>query len=164
MTELSDGVHLALVLLHIFGAIIFLGNLIVSAIWMANAKRTRSADVLYFAARTVMRADLFLTLPGILLVLITGIFATLRWGGFGHVPWAELGLALFMLAGILWGAVLLRLQKQMIAIAREAVELKIGLSERFFQVYRKWMMWGGIVTLLPLAVLYLMVFKPQLWG
>jgi hypothetical protein len=42
--------------------------------------------------------------------------------------------------------------------------MKIGLSDRFYGVMRKWTIWGGVATLLPLVTLYLMVFKPRLWG
>ena len=160
----STSVHQTLVLLHVFGAIIFMGNLIVSAMWMANAKKTHDADVLYFASRMVIRADWVFTLPGVLAILIPGLLTVGPWGGFPGASWAELALALFILSGLIWGIVLVRLQKRMLEISREAVQLKTALSDEFYKVEGRWMMWGGIATLLPLGALYLMVFKPQLWG
>jgi uncharacterized membrane protein len=73
-------------------------------------------------------------------------------------------MVLFVLSGVIWGAGLLRLQKQMIQMTAEAVESGGGLDEPILGVLRRWMMWGGIATLLPLAALVLMIFKPRLWG
>lgn len=162
--EFSTPVHQLLVFLHIFGAIIFTGNIIVTAMWMAQAKRTGDAVVVYFAARTVDRADRLFTLPGVLLVLVPGLLVVEPWGGFPGASWAELALALFVLSGVVWGAVLLRLQKRMIRLSRAAAEQKLALDDQFYQAFGRWTMWGGVATLLPLVSLYLMVYKPTLWG
>ncbi|MGH6727570.1 MAG: hypothetical protein ACREB8_13665 [Pseudolabrys sp.] len=34
------------------------------------------------------------------------------------------------------------------------------VPERFWQLNRRWMIWGTIATLLPLANLYFMIAKP----
>jgi uncharacterized membrane protein len=162
--EFAPHVHHTLVLLHIFGAIIFMGNLVVSAMWMNHARRTRDADVLYFASRLVIRADWVFTLPGFLMILVTGILALGPHGGFPNATWAELSLAVFILSGIIWTGVLVRLQRRMLQMSREAVELKLAVADRFYKVAARWMMWGGIATLLPFIALVLMVFKPKLWG
>lgn len=160
----STPVHQTLVLLHVFGAIIFMGNIIVSAMWMTNAKRTGDTAVLYFASRMVVRADNVFTIPGIVLILGPGLLTVGPWGGFPTATWAEMALALFILSGVIWGAVLLPLQKRMLRMTREAVELKVGLSDGFYGALARWSAWGGVATLLPLVALYLMVFKPRLWG
>lgn len=162
--NMSESVHTTMVCLHVLGVVLFLGNLIVSAMWMAQARRTRNAAVLHFAARSVMRADWLFTLPGIVLILSTGLLTVGKWGGFPNAAWAEVALALFVLSGVIWGAGLLRLQKRMIRMTAEAVESGGGLDEPILGVLRRWMMWGGIATLLPLAALVLMIFKPRLWG
>jgi uncharacterized membrane protein len=160
----STPVHQTFVFLHVFGAIIFMGNIIVTAMWMANAGKTRDANVIYYASRMVMRGDAIFTTPGVILIVGGGLLTVGPWGGFPGASWAELALASFILSGIIWGVVLLPLQKRMVRISREAVEMKIGLSDSYYGVLRKWTMWGGIATLLPMMALYLMVFKPQLWG
>jgi uncharacterized membrane protein len=160
----SAPVHQALVFLHIFGAIIFMGNIVVSAMWMTHAKRTRNTDVLHFAATGVMRADWVFTLPGALLILVPGLLAVGPHGGFPGATWAELALALFIVSGIIWTVILIPLQRRMVQMTSEAVSLNIGLTDRFYVVLKRWSMWGGIATLLPLVALYLMVYKPSLWG
>ena len=72
--------------LHIAGAVVFLGNIIVTAAWMLMAERTRSVHVIHFSAKAVIRADLLFTLPGVFLVLMNGSAMVLdRWGGWGRV-------------------------------------------------------------------------------
>jgi uncharacterized membrane protein len=162
--RLSETVHSAMVFLHVLGSILFLGNIIVSAMWMSQAKRTRSAAVLHFAARSVMRADWLFTLPGIVMILVSGLLTVGKGGEDTSLAWAELALALFILSGIIWGAVLQRLQRRMLRMTAEADESGGGLDEPILGVLRRWMMWGGIATLLLVAALVLMVFKPPLWG
>ncbi|MFQ5512670.1 MAG: DUF2269 family protein [Candidatus Krumholzibacteriia bacterium] len=160
----SAPVRGTLVFLHVFGAIILVGNIIVSAMWMAGAKRTGSAEVLYFASQTVVRADRMFTVPGIVLILVPGLLTVGPYGGFPGAAWAELALALFIVSGVIWGAVLVRLQRRMIELSRQAVVQKVALEERYYDVLKRWMMFGGIATLLPVGSLFLMVFKPALWG
>jgi uncharacterized membrane protein len=161
---LTEPVHRTLVFFHIFGAILFMGNIIVTAMWMAQARRTQNAHVLHFASQSVMRADTIFTIPGILLILIPGLLTVGPWGGIPGASWAELGLAFFLLSGLIWLVMLLRLQKRMVRLSGQAVESNAALDESFHRTLGQWMMWGGIATLLPLASLYLMVYKPKLWG
>jgi uncharacterized membrane protein len=160
---LSGSVHRTIVFFHVVGVILFLGNIIVSAMWMAQARRAENTAVLHFAARSVMHADWLFTLPGIVLILVTGLLTMGRWGGFPGTAWVELTLALFILSVVIWGVVLLRLQKRMICVTAEAVESGEVPDELIHNVVRRWMMWGGIATLLPLIALVLMIFKPALW-
>ena len=77
--------------LHIAGAVIFLGNIIVTGAWMLMAERTYISRVIHFSAKAVIRADFLFTLPGVLLVLINGlIMAYARWGGaFRDFDWIK---------------------------------------------------------------------------
>lgn len=153
-----------LVFLHVLGVVLFLGNVIVTAMWMSVAKRTRDANAIEFACKAVIRADWMFTLPGVILILIPGLLIIEPFGGLGGASWIDMSLALFLVSGIIWGAVLVPLQKRMVLLTREARELHIALSDQFYVVHRRWTMWGGIATLLPLIALYLMVVKPRLWG
>jgi uncharacterized membrane protein len=112
----------------------------------------------------IMRADALFTVPGIILILAPGLMTVGPWGGFPGASWAELALALFLLSGLIWGVVLLPLQRRMVRITQEAVQMRVGLSDDFYSVLTKWNVFGGMATLLPLVALYLMVFKPRLWG
>ncbi|MEJ2722669.1 MAG: DUF2269 family protein [bacterium] len=95
MTASTDRV---LLLLHHLGMILLFGNIAVSSLWMSRARRTGERSILYYASRTISRADLLFT------------------------------------------------------------------SDAFYHYERWWSLWNGVVTVLLLASLYLMVFKPHLWG
>ena len=70
------------VFLHIAGAVVFLGNIIVTGVWMLLAERTRSIPVIHFSAKAVIRADFLFTLPGVLLLVMNGlVMVVARWGG-----------------------------------------------------------------------------------
>jgi uncharacterized membrane protein len=156
--------HQAYLLLHILGIILFAGNVIVSATWVAVARKTGDRAVLFCASRAVTRGDWLLSLPGLLLILVPGIMAVEAWGGFGRTSWAEMALAVFVLICVIWIFLLHRYRRRMLHLTREAAELRIGLSNEFGAVAKRWSIWNGIVTILLLYSLYLMVFKPHLWG
>ena len=103
--------------LHIAGAVVFLGNIIVAAAWMLMAERTRSINVMHFSAKAVIRADFLFTLPGVLLILLNGfVMVFARWGGSGaihEVSWISVALALFTASGVIWVGVLLPVQHRM---------------------------------------------------
>ena len=149
---------------HFLGMILLMGNAVVSALWMTQARKSADRGILFCASRSVARADWLFTVPGLLLILVPGIAVVGPWGGFGRASWAELSLSVFVLIAIIWAVFLLRYQRRMLHLTREAAELRIGLSNDFFTIERRWSMWNGIVTLLLLGSLYLMVFKPHLWG
>ena len=148
--------------MHIAGAVVFLGNIVVTAAWMLMAERTRSLSVIHFSAKAVIRADLLFTLPGVLLILLNGLAMVLaRWGGWGtfhEVSWISLALALFTLSGILWVAILIPVQHRM-AVFSDPGDYE-ETPRQFYSALRKWYFWGAIAIALPVCSLYLMVTKP----
>ena len=149
--------------LHIAGAVVFLGNIIVTAAWMLMAERTRSINVMHFSAKAVIRADFLFTLPGVLLILLNGfVMVFARWGGSGaihEVSWISVALALFTASGVIWVGVLLPVQHRMAEFS-DPSEYPDSPPPQFFSALRKWYFWGGIAIALPVLSLYLMVNKP----
>ena len=68
-------------LMHIIGAILFIGNIVIAAAWMTLAMFTRQVKVLHFAAKAVNMADILFTIPGVLLIFINGVFLAPAFGG-----------------------------------------------------------------------------------
>ena len=153
-------------LLHIVGAVLFLGNIIITAGWMTWAGRQKDPAVVSFASAGVNKVDEWFTSPGAILLLLNGLAMTaLQWGGwlgFTQVPWIFAGLVLLIATGAVYGTVLRRSQKEMARISAEAVRAGTPLPERFGQVLRTWNIWGLVATVLPLIALYFMVFQPKL--
>jgi uncharacterized membrane protein len=97
-------------LLHFAGAVLFLGNVAAGALWFTLATLARSTRVLTFAVRVVNLADIALTAPGALLLVVNGAALAPMWGGVRHSPWMLLGTGLFVASGLLWAAVLVPIQ------------------------------------------------------
>lgn len=147
------------VFLHILGAVLFMGNIIVSALWMVAAEQSGDRAALRFAAGALNWADVIFTAPGILLLLVNGfILAYAAWGGLAQ-GWIVLALALFILSGVVWAVFLIPLQTRLIALSSQSD----APPAAFFSALRRWYVWGAVATISPLASLVLMVFKPQLW-
>jgi len=155
---LSREAHL---LLHILGAILLSGNIIVTAAWVLMAERTRDATVLRFAVRAANWADAFFTVPGVFLLVANGDILARQWGGVFQTGWLALSLAVFAVGGIIWMGLLIRYQQRLIVLSEPS--WGEGLSPEFFTTLHQWYLGGTAATLLPLISLGLMVWKPELW-
>jgi uncharacterized membrane protein len=155
---LGRGWHL---FMHILGAVLFIGNITVTAAWMILVVENGQPKLVHFGARAVNQADLLFTVPGVLLIFLNGLALA---PAFGNTPWSvswiATALALLILSGIVWLGFLLRYQHQMVELSASGEQL----SSEFMRVFRNWGIWGGIATVLPIISLLLMVFKPTLWG
>jgi uncharacterized membrane protein len=154
-----DPTYIWLKTLHILGAIIFVGNIIVTAWWKLMADRTHNPVVMHFAQRQVLWTDLIFTAGGGLLLAATG-FATVARGGWSMAhSWVATGVLLFALSGLIWLAVLIPLQ---FAQARLTRGLPPGspIPPRYWKLARLWSVFGTVATLLPLWAVWWMVAKP----
>ncbi len=151
------------VFMHIAGAVVFLGNIIVTGVWMLLAERTRSIPVIHFSAKAVIRANFLFTLPGVLLLVINGVVMVVaRWGGwdaFHQISWVTIALELFIASGVIWVGALLPAQHRMAVFSAPSAYPE-ALPAQFFSAIRRWYFWGVLAILLPVASLYLMVHKP----
>lgn len=134
-------------LLHILGAILLVGNIIITGVRMIMAEQTNNSDVLRFAVRTVNWADVSFTVPVIFLLVTNGDISSEQWGGVFHVSWIVASLGLFAFSGILWVFLLLRYQNSLISLSISLNQAKH--SSEFFAVLHKWYFWGAVATVLP---------------
>jgi uncharacterized membrane protein len=141
--------------LHIFGAVLFLGNIIVTAFWMVFAIRTKQDPLIRFAAVAINWADVFFTAPGVILLFGNGMLLSQEWGNPIKTGWIAFALALFILSGLLWIGFLIPVQDRMARLA----EGREPLGPEFFTNVRKWYFFGIIGTILPLISMALMVLK-----
>jgi uncharacterized membrane protein len=148
-----------LLFVHVFGAVLFLGNIITAAFWKVRADRTNHPEIIHNTAKTVMLADLVFTIPGLLLIVISGHVMMYRAGYLiSPLNWLSLSLLLLALTGIIWLAVLLPLQRRMVRLSAQAVESGI-VPSAYHRVSWYWMIFGTLATLLPVVILYLMIGK-----
>lgn len=147
-------------LMHQLGSIMFLGNIMVSALWMSISRRSGNADAFRLGVRGILLTDAVFTTPGALLLLLNGgILGTDFFTSGG--TWLFISMALFLLTVIIWAAVLLPAQRRLWRVM-ERVPAAGAIPAEVEPLYHRWFRFGGIATLLPLATLVLMVFKPAL--
>lgn len=152
--------YLAFKTAHILGAVLFVGNLVVTAVWKTLADRTRDPRVIAFAQKLVTLTDVVFTGVGAVMVLTTGMLMIVPYGiEFWTVPWIVWGLALFGVSGLVWLFVLVPVQMKQARLARAFAD-GAEIPEEYWRLGRLWMIFGAIATALPLANVFLMVFKP----
>jgi uncharacterized membrane protein len=145
---------------HLFGVILFLGNIIVTAVWKVMADRTGDPRVIAYAQQLVTLTDWIFTAGGAVLLLV-GAYGMAAVAGLNlrGPTWLIWGQALLVVSGLIWIIVLIPTQ---IAQARQARAFASGapIPESYWRHNRRWVVLGVIATLVPLANLYFMVFKP----
>lgn len=147
----------ALKSLHILGACLFLGNIIVSAVWKVLADRTGNYSVVYFATRLVNVTDTVFTALGATLLLVTGHILVESFGGILANAWVLWSYILFGASGAVWLAVLLPIQFKQMRLLRSSATKEI--PAQYHRLARLWSIAGTFATLLPLPAIYLMVSK-----
>jgi uncharacterized membrane protein len=147
-------------LMHQLGAILFMGNIVIAAVWLSLARRSRDAESLRFGLRGVVLTDALFTLPGSLLLLLNGGILGTPYFETG-ARWLFISIALFLLSAILWLAVLIPVQKRLCRLV-DPVPRGGALPAECDGLLARWFRVGGVAVLLPLAALVLMVFKPAL--
>ncbi len=149
-----------LLVLHILAAVVFVGNIITAAFWKAQADRSGNLETIAITARSLLKADYIFTAPGIVVLLATGIWMVglSDWARFQE-PWLGGSFVLLIITGVIWLAVLLPQQRRMVRLAQEGADAGV-LGPEYRRAGRIWSMFGGIATLLPVLILFLMVLKP----
>jgi uncharacterized membrane protein len=152
--------YLLLKSVHILGVVLFLGNIIITGWWKIMADRTKNKQIIAFAQRQVTLTDYVFTLGGVLLVLTTGIGnAILHELNYLSIKWLAWGYWLFIASGVIWVAILLPIQIKQAKMAKQFSEQE-PIPEQYWKLGNLWIIFGTLATLLPLANLYWMVFKP----
>lgn len=152
--------YLLLKSIHIFGVILLLGNIIVTAWWKLMADRTRQANVIAFAQRQVVLTDYVFTAPGALMAILAGdymsySYMTDTW----NIQWLTWGRLLFIASGIIWISVLIPTQIKQSRLARNFAKSE-QIPDEYWKLSKRWNIFGAIAVALPLINIYWMVFKP----
>jgi len=149
-----------LVFLHIVAAVIFIGNIITAAYWKLRADRLKDAQLIHATAKNVMFADKLFTNPSILLLVGTGIILGI-YGPYSMTEWnwLTLSLILFILMGIIFTTILTPIQKRLIQFSHKDYIKENGWNS-YHTTSNQWAIYGTLLTIIPLAILYLMSIKP----
>jgi len=149
-----------LVFLHVVAAVIFLGNIITAAYWKLRADSIKEVQVIHTTAKNVMFADKVFTNPSILVLVGTGIVLGINGPySMAEFNWLTTSLFLFIIMGILFIAILTPIQKRLIESSQKEFVEKNGWKP-YESASNQWALYGILLTIIPLVILYLMVMKP----
>jgi uncharacterized membrane protein len=143
----------------VLGIVVFLGNLVVTAVWKTLADRTRDPRVIAYAQRLVTVTDVAFTATGAALITVSGFILASDWGGIGEPSWLTVGFALFAASALIWVTVLIPTQVQQARLAR-AFGGGGGIPDRYWRLSLRWYVFGSLATALPLANVFVMALKP----
>lgn len=155
--------YLWLKLLHLLAVVAFVGNIVTGVFWHRHALATRDARLIAHAMEGVIKSDRLFTMPGVLVIIASGVFAAMQ-GGFpilrtGWILWA---LVLFGISGAVFMARLGPLQRRMRDFAQAGAAAGNFDLAAYERLSKQWDFWGAVATIAPLGALALMVLKPAI--
>jgi uncharacterized membrane protein len=152
--------YLVLKSLHILSVVLFLGNIITGVFWKVHADLTGDARARAQALDGIIRSDRWFTVPGVLLIIATGVaLADLAGYPLLSTLWIVVSLVLFGISGAAFSMFVAPLQKRLLATARAGIEGNWNQAQ-YDALSRSWAAWGAVATGAPLIALFLMVMKP----
>lgn len=155
--------YLWMKLIHIFAVVLFLGNIITGLFWHRYAERTRNPRLLAHTMGGIIASDRLFTMPGVLVIIATGILAAVQ----GGIPllrtgWIAWTLLLFGISGVTFALRVAPLQRELRALAEAGAGSGSFSFDAYHRLAVKWELWGAVATVTPLAGLALMVLKPAI--
>jgi len=152
--------YLLLKAAHVFGVVLFLGNIITGIFWKVQADLTNTLPARAQALDGIIKADRWFTVPGVFLILVTGVsMALLANLSLLRTFWISGSLALFGISGLAFGIAVGPLQKKLLANVRAGLGGSWDESQ-YKALSRSWGIWGLVATVAPVIALALMVIKP----
>jgi uncharacterized membrane protein len=151
-------IYLIWKLLHVFAAIIFVGNITLGPFWKTASDKTKDRGKIADTLKNIIRADRLFTMPSVAFLIIFGFGAQMSAGYEMETPWIMWGLVMVIISAIAFMAKVVPLQKKMYALASD--ENKFNWEE-YQKLSKQWNIWGSIATLAPYIAVILMVLKPS---
>ena len=153
--------YVALKFLHVLGATVILGTGTGIAFFMLAAHLSRDAAFVARTAGTVVVADALFTATAGMFQPLTGYLLTGKIGLTVAEPWVAASLVLYGVAGLFWLPVVW-MQARMRDLARDAAARNAALPPAYHRLFRLWFAFGFPGFGSVLAIVWLMVAKPQL--
>lgn len=147
--------------LHLVGATLLLGTGAGIAFFMLMAHRTGDARLIAGVARIVVLADYVFTATAVVAQPVTGVLLA-RWVGYPLTEgWILASIGLYLLTGAFWLPVV-RMQSRMRDLAAAAAQSGEALPDEYHRLFRRWFAFGFPAFTAVLAILWLMIVRPEI--
>jgi uncharacterized membrane protein len=150
--------YLCLKWVHIISSTVLFGMGAGIAFFFLRAQRTQDVRIIAAVSRDVVVADAVFTAAAVVLQPVTGVALASMAGYPLTAPWLAAALALYVLIGCCWLAVVW-LQIRMRDLAQIAASLGTPLPPAYYRYYRRWFALGWPAFVGVLVIFYLMVAK-----
>lgn len=139
---------------HVLGAILFVGNVIVTGVWSAIFFRARHSHDFQRAARAIVITDWCFTVGGGALLSMSGVaLAMFRGLPLWETAWIRQALLALVLSTVMWLVVLVPAQRVMV---------RAGISDaELVRAYTRWNVVGWAATVPLVYAVWCMVAKPS---
>lgn len=148
--------------IHVLSSTVLFGTGLGAFFFLFMAHRTRDPRIIASVAGIAVVTNLIFTLTAGLIQPVTGgiLMAMME---LTMAPWIISALSLFVLVGACWIPVVL-IQLRIKHLAERAVAAGAGLPAEYDRLYRIWAGLGAVVLVAMIAIFYLMLAQPALWG
>jgi uncharacterized membrane protein len=147
--------------LHVIGACVLLGTGAGIAFFMLMAMRTAKPALIAHVASTVVIADTLFTATAVIVQPVTGYLLARETGWPLSEGWIVLSLILYAVTGLFWLPVVW-IQIRLRDLARQADADGTALPEAFRRLYRIWFAFGFPAFFSVLAIVWLMLARPDI--
>lgn len=155
--------YLVLKTVHVVSAALLFGTGLGTAFFMWFTHRSGDVAAIARVAQLTVLADWLFTAPAVIVQPLSG-FALMHMAGFdGRLPWIQLALVFYFVAGACWIPVVV-LQRRARDLATQAMHSGTALPPAYRRAMRAWFVLGWPAFAAVLATYWLMVAKPALWG
>lgn len=148
---------------HVIGACVLLGTGAGIAFFMVMSNRSGNPALIAHVAGIVVLADTVFTATAAVLQPVTGYLLTRVAGWPLTEGWVLLSLCLYVIVGIFWLPVVL-IQLRMRNLAVIAARNGEALPAAYHRLYRIWFAFGFPAFASVLAIVWLMLTRPDLSG
>ena len=146
---------------HVIGATVLFGTGAGIAFFMLMAQRSGRADLVAHVAGTVVIADTIFTATAVIVQPVTGMLLARAVGWSLSEGWIVLSLLLYVVTGLFWLPVVW-IQIRIRNLARQAAIENAPLPAEEKRLFRIWFACGLPAFAAVLAILWLMVTRPEI--
>lgn len=144
--------------IHGLAALLFLGHIFWTGIWMWHAWKGGDAHQVHRVALFANVLDVWCTAVASMVIIATGSFQVAY---LGYTPlWLWVGVSGFGLSGVIWIVLLIPWQEVMIRQAEAWDSGEETAAPAFHRFLVLWTWWGAVAVVLPVATYLLMITKP----
>ncbi|WP_422374128.1 DUF2269 family protein [Roseibium sp.] len=146
---------------HVIGACVLLGTGAGIAFFMVISNRSKDPRLIAHVAGIVVLADTVFTATAAIAQPVTGYLLTREVGWPLLEGWVLVSLCLYVFVGLFWLPVVW-IQIRMRRLALAAAEAGTALPDAYHRLYRIWFAFGFPAFFAVLAIIWLMLTKPDL--